>query len=131
MAKIIIASGPVIVEEGKVLLDQHGDTPFWKFPGGRVDNYEETLIETAQQRVKEEMGIEIEILDPVPFLMYTPKETSEGNIDVLLVHYLAKRIGEIVPGDDIRRWEWIDVQNLPNNLGLNITPTLRHFGFLK
>jgi 8-oxo-dGTP pyrophosphatase MutT (NUDIX family) len=131
MAKIIIASGPVIVEEGKVLLDQHGDTNFWKFPGGRVDDYEKTLIETAQQRVKEEMGIEIEILDPVPFLLHTPKETPERNIDVLLVHYLAKRIGEIVPGEEIRRWEWVDIQNLPDNLGPNIIPTLQHFGFLK
>lgn len=131
MSKIIIASGPVIVEEGKVLLDQHGETNFWKFPGGRVEDYEKNLIETARERVKEEMGIEIEIIDPVPFLMYTVKETPGGNLDVLLVHYLAKRIGEINPGDDIRRWEWIDIKNLPENVGPNIIPTLQHFGFLK
>jgi len=35
MPKIIIASGPVIVENNKVLLNQHGDTEFWKFCGGR------------------------------------------------------------------------------------------------
>ena len=29
MAKIIIASGPVIVEDNKVLLNKHGDTSFW------------------------------------------------------------------------------------------------------
>jgi len=36
MLKIIIASGPVIVENNKVLLNQHGDTDFWKFCGGKV-----------------------------------------------------------------------------------------------
>lgn len=39
MPKIIIASGPVIVENNKVLLNQHGDTEFWKFCGGQVENY--------------------------------------------------------------------------------------------
>ena len=73
MQKIIIASGPVIVENNKVLLNQHGDTTFWKFCGGRVENFETDLIENAQREVKEEMGIDIEILDEKPFLFHTKK----------------------------------------------------------
>ena len=130
MDKIIIASGPVIVEDGKVMLNQHGDTDFWKFCGGRVRE-NENLAEVAKRRVKEEMGIEIEILDKDPFVMHTNKETLEGSIDVILVHYLAKRIGEIKPGKEIREWNWFDIENLPENLAPNILPTLRHFGFIK
>ena len=131
MNKIMIASGPVIVEDNKVLLDQHGDTNFWKFCGGRTENLENNLIEVARKKVREELGIEIEILDEKPFLMYTLKETPEENFDVILVHYLAKRIGEIKPGKDIRGWQWIDINNLPKNLAPNILPTLKHFGFIK
>ncbi|PIR93534.1 hypothetical protein COT99_00190 [Candidatus Falkowbacteria bacterium CG10_big_fil_rev_8_21_14_0_10_43_10] len=132
MPKIIIASGPVIVEDNKILLNQHGDTAFWKFCGGRVENFEENLIEAAKREVKEEMGIDIEVLNETPFLIYTKKETSEGSLDVILVHYLAKRIGEIKPGDDIKKWDWLDINNLPENeLAPNIIPALKHFGFMK
>jgi len=131
MNKIILASGPVIVENGKVLLNQHGDTEFWKFCGGRVEDFETDLIENARREVKEEMGLDIEILDKNPFFLYTEKETSKEKIDVVLVHFLAKRIGEIVPGEDIREWRWIPISELSNeNLAPNILPTLKHFGFI-
>src|SRR3989338_2868684 len=131
MAKIIIASGPIIVEDNKVLLNQHGDAAFWKFCGGRVEDYETDLIENARREVKEEMGIGIEVLDETPFITHTTKETAEGKIDVLLVHYLAKRIGEIKPGLDIREWDWFDLDNLPENLAPNIIPVLKYFQFIK
>ena len=130
MPKIIIASGPVIVEDNKVLLNQHGDTTFWKFCGGKVEDYETDLIENARREVKEEMGIEIKILDREPFITFTRKEIAEGKIDVILVHFLAERIGEIKPGEDIREWSWHDLNNLPDNLGPNIIPALKHFGFI-
>lgn len=132
MDKIIIASGPVIVENGKVLLNQHGDTTFWKFCGGRVEDFETDLIENAKREVKEEMGLEIEILNPVPYFTHTIKETHEGKSDVILVHFLAKRIGEIKPGKDIRAWKWIPLEELENEpLAPNIITTLKHFGFIK
>jgi len=129
-SKIIIASGPVIVENNQVLLNQHRDTDFWKFCGGQVKE-EEKLLDTAKRRSKEEMGIEIEILDENPFITYTTKETPEGKLDVILVHFLAKRIGEIKPGEDIREWKWFELNNLPPDLGPNILPALKHFRFLK
>ena len=54
MAKIIIASGPVIVENGKVLLNKHGEDVFWKFCGGKVEDFEVGLIENAKKEVKED-----------------------------------------------------------------------------
>jgi 8-oxo-dGTP diphosphatase len=129
--KIIIASGPVIVEDNKVLLDIQGEDTFWKFCGGKIQEAE-SLQEAATRRVKEELGIEIEILDEKPFLMHTTKETADGVIDIILVHYLAKRIGEIAPGADIRQWKWISLSELEKeNLAPNILPALKYFGFLK
>jgi ADP-ribose pyrophosphatase YjhB (NUDIX family) len=130
MQKIIIASGPVIVEAGKVLLNKSSEDDFWKFCGGRVENFEEGLVDTARREVKEEMGIDIEIINESPFILYVKKEKDGGAIDVLLVHYLAKRIGEIISGSDVREWEWFDLKNLPENLAPNIVPTLEHFGLL-
>ncbi len=130
MKKIIIASGPVIVEDGKVLLNKHGDTSFYKFCGGEVREGED-LIETARRRAKEEMGIDIEILKDDPFIMHAKKEKDGETIDVVLIHFLAKRLSDVKPGEDIREWDWLDLNNLPkDDLGPNIIPALKHFNFL-
>ena len=131
MSKIIIASGPVIVENNKVLLNDHGDTDFWKFCGGRVKDFDSDLISAAKREAKEEMGIDLKILKSEPFISFTRKKTEQENIDVILVHFLAQKIGEINPGKDIRSWQWFDLKNLPDNLGPNIIPALKHFGYLK
>lgn len=129
--KIIIASGPVIVEDGKVLLNQHGDTDFWKFCGGRVEDFSTNLIENAKREVKEEMGIDIKVIDDTPFFLHTKKVTDDAEMDVILVHYLAERIGEITSGDDIREWKWLPLADLEKeNLAPNIVPVLEHFKFL-
>lgn len=131
MKKVIIASGPVIIEDEKVLLDQHGDDNFWKFCGGKMKEDEE-LVEAAIRRAKEELGIDIEILDEKPLFLYTKKVTPEGTFDVILVHFLSKRIGEIVPSDEVFRWEWFDFSELENEeLAPNIIPALKHFGFIE
>lgn len=132
MQKIIIASGPVIVEDNKVLLNQHGDTDFWKFCGGRIEDFDDNLIEAAKREAREEMGIGIEILNPQPFLLHTTKKSPEGDIDVILVHFLAKRIGEINPGNDIKKWKWINITDLgKEDLAPNIIPTLKHFELIE
>ncbi|HKM40893.1 MAG: NUDIX hydrolase [Patescibacteria group bacterium] len=132
MSKIIIASGPVIIENNKVLLNKHGDDKFWKFCGGRIEEHEFSLKTAAKREVKEEMGLEIEIIDHDPYLFYTEKEVDGNKISVVLAHFLAKKINEITPGDDILEWRWININDLEKeNLAPNIIPTLRHFGFIK
>ena len=131
MPKIIIASGPVIVENNKVLLNKHGDTTFWKFCGGRVENYDTDLIENAKREAKEEMGIDIKILDEEPFIFFIRQEKKDKSVDIILVHFLAERIGNINPGEDIREWSWVNINELPGDLGPNIIPALKHFGFIR
>jgi 8-oxo-dGTP pyrophosphatase MutT (NUDIX family) len=130
MSKIIIASGPVIVENKKVLLNKHGEDEFWKFCGGRIEEDETSLKAAAIREVKEEMGLEVEILNDDPYFVYTEKEKDGVKTSVILAHFLAKRIGEITPGGDIREWRWIDINDLDKeNLAPNIKPVLKHFGF--
>lgn len=123
----IIASGPVIIENNKVLLNKHGDDNFWKFPGGRIENFdfqdELNSLETACQReVREEMGIEIKIIKPIKPMMV--KKPNSNDTQVVLIHYLAERINEIKPGADIKEWNWFDLNNLPADLAPNIKPVL-------
>ncbi len=129
MDKIIIASGPVIVKNNKVLLNISGKDDFWKFCGGKIGEGE-ILKEAAIRRAKEEMGVDIEIRNNEPFFMYVPKP-GEEYVDVILVHWLADYKGEIRPGKDVKKWDWFDINDLPDNLGPNIIPALTHFSFIK
>ena len=118
----IIASGPVIIENGKVLLNREIKTdgepsPLFMFPGGTVENFYLTLEETARREVKEEMGIEIEIIKSLRTLIV--KRPDKDRLAVL-VHYLAKRIGEIKPGPETVEWDWFDINNLPDNCTENV-----------
>lgn len=119
----IIASGPVIIENGKVLLNrenkENGTTP-WMFPGGEVENFDATLEEACRREVKEEMGIDIEIIKPLIPIMLRKNE----NI-IILVHYLAKRIGEIKPSANIIEWGWHDINNLPENCANNVYDVIK------
>lgn len=112
-----IASGPVIIEDNKVLLDREtkdGVITPWYFPGGGVDSAE-TLEEACRREVKEELGIEIEIIKQLK----TTETIHKGKI-IKLNHFLAKRIGEINPGVDIAEWAWHDINNLPPNCAENV-----------
>ncbi len=131
--KLIIASGPVIVKNGTVLLNQHGDTEFWKFCGGSTKDFNSRLTDIAKERILDEMGLQIKILDSTPYIQYTAKELESGDIaDVILVHFLAESIGEVKPRKDIRKWSWLPINTLDKeDLAPNIIPALRHFGFIK
>lgn len=131
MNKIIIASGPVIVYNNKVLLDIQGEDTFWKFCGGKVRE-NETLPQTAIRRAEEELGINIEIKNTEPFLLHKNKEKDGELFDVILAHFLSDFSGDIRPGNEVSQWKWIPLEELANeNLAPNIIPTLKHFGFVK
>ena len=132
MSKIIIASGPVIVENNKVLLNKHGDTEFYKFCGGSINDNDNNLIKAAERKAMEEMGIKIKVVNTEPFITFTRKEIDNNIVDVILVHFLSEIKSSINPRSDIRKWDWINLDELnKENLGPNIIPTLKYFKFLK
>lgn len=126
--ELTIASGPVIVEKGRVLLDKHGDDKFWKFPGGKqLDT--SNFLENAMREVDEELGLEVKLIGK-PCVMTFEREHNKKKEYVILVHYLAKRSGEIKAGRDVREYNWFDVDSLPKDCATNIKPVLKYFGFI-
>ncbi len=119
----IIASGPVIIENNKVLLNKekkNGEITKWFFPGGEVEDFDNDLESACRREVKEEMGIEIEIIKPLkPILL------KQGDRLIILIHYLAKRIGEIQPDENIAQWDWIDIDNLPDDCADNVYEVIK------
>lgn len=123
-AKTIVVSGPVIIEKEKVLLIRDKKDDFWKFPGGRVEDVDyhedDPLGAACRREVKEEIGLDVEIVRPLPTLIATK---SDGT-SVELNHFSSKSAGKIFLGSDIREARWHDLDKLPNNCAPNIKPVI-------
>ena len=137
-AKYIIASGPVIIENNKVLLNRHGEDEkakqYWKFVGGKIEDADfkkqnSILEEACMREVKEEMGVKVKILLPLkPMLI---KHPDKKNTVVILIHYLAKRIGKIKMAKEIEEFAWFDIDKLPTNCAPNIKAVICEYKELK
>jgi len=124
--KIAIASGPVIIEHGQVLLVKHGKNNFWKFPGGRLRD-DNSIADNAKREVKEELGIKIKLIGK-PFVVVVERLEKGEKECVILIHYLAKRLTKrIIPGHDIRKWAWHNINNLPKDCAENIKLAVKYF----
>jgi 8-oxo-dGTP pyrophosphatase MutT (NUDIX family) len=135
MSKVLIVSGPVIVRDNKVLLNISSKDDYWKFCGGKLKGEGEMvdadLRKTAIKRAKDELGIDIKIQDSNPYIMYVMQEKDDGMYDVILVHWLADFEGEIVPGEMVKEWKWIPLDDLDKyNLAPNIKPVLQYYKYI-
>lgn len=119
-AVLTIATGPVIIKDGSVLLDKHGIDQFWKFPGGKLRD-DNSPRANAVREVKEELSVDVELLGD-PMVTTFTRTDSAGVLEyVILIHYRAQIIGgEISPGRDVREWAWHPIDSLPTDLAPNV-----------
>ncbi len=88
MVKDIVASGPVIVEEGRLIVTKDSKDDFYKIPGGQVEK-DESLKQVALREFKEETGLECKLGKKLS-TMKLEKESDSGKINIELHHYKAK-----------------------------------------
>jgi len=122
----IIASGPVIIEENKVLLNKEQKTDYitpWMFPGGEVEDFDASLEDACRREVKEELGIDIEIIKPLkPILL------KKNDKVIILIHYLARRLTDkITIADNVTEYVWHDIDNLPDDCAENVYTVIEEY----
>jgi len=111
---VIIASGPAIIENGKLLVTKDEKDDFYKIPGGRIKEGLENPEQTCIRRVKEEANAEIEIIKPLhPMILWENPQTKE-KMTIVLLHYLArlKNIKEIKPIPPIKEVKWLNINEI-------------------
>jgi len=112
--KTIVASGPVIIENGKLLVNKDNKDGFYKLPGGTVEKGTEDLEEACKRKVKEEINGKIEIIKPLhPKILWENPQTKE-KMAIFLVSYLAKlkNPNEIKPIAPIQEIKWLDIKKI-------------------
>jgi 8-oxo-dGTP diphosphatase len=104
-------AGALVIRNGKVLLIRRTIEPFlgyWDIPGGFCE-VDEHPTETAVREVREETGLEIELVGLMG--LWLDEYVSSATLNV---YYLARPLSRhIHPGDDARGAAWFAPGALP------------------
>jgi 8-oxo-dGTP pyrophosphatase MutT (NUDIX family) len=87
--KKIVASGPVIIQKGKLLATMNDGDNFYKIPGGKLEEGE-SLEECAIRELKEETGFSCELLKKIHTMKLKKNPDNDKTINVELYHFIAK-----------------------------------------
>jgi ADP-ribose pyrophosphatase YjhB (NUDIX family) len=112
--KFIVASGPVIIENGYLLVNKDYKDDFYKLPGGTVEPDTEDLELACHRETKEENNAEIEIIKPLHPMMLRKNPQTDEEMTILLIHYLAKLKNkkEVKPISPIKEVKWLDIEEI-------------------
>lgn len=124
--KFIIASGPVIIEEGKLLVNKDDKDDFYKLPGGTVEDGD-SLEEACYRETKEEVNGDIEIVRPLnPMIIYKNPQTKD-KMTIVLIHYLAKLKNkeEVKPIPPIKEVMWLNIGDIKKDK-YNVAPNIKY-----
>ncbi len=93
--------GAVVFKGAEVLLIKRGQMPYkghWSIPGGKVQHGEK-LEQALQREVREETGVEINVIGLIDVFESLPK--GEGEDHYLMIDYVAEWVsGNPVAADD-------------------------------
>jgi len=90
----IIAAGPVIVSDGRLLVAHDGKDDFFKIPGGKPESGE-SLEECVHRELGEETGYQCHILGKLSTKYLTKKPGTDEEMKIELYHFKAEVLGEV------------------------------------
>jgi 8-oxo-dGTP diphosphatase len=92
--KKIVASGCVVVQNGKFLLSHDGKDDFFKIPGGKPLEGE-SLEDCALRELNEETGYVGKIIGKLSTKYLKKKPGTDEKIDIELHHFKAEVLGRV------------------------------------
>jgi 8-oxo-dGTP diphosphatase len=120
--QIRIGVGAVVFRGDDVLLVRRGKEPFkdqWSIPGGGLE-HGERLAEAVMREVREETGVEINILGLLDVFEGLPEET--GHPHVVMIDYVAEWIsGDPIAADDALEAEFVSLEEAKARLAWDLT----------
>lgn len=111
-----VGVGIVVFRGDEVLLAQRGKPPnmgSWSIPGG-AQELGETVHEAAARELKEETGLEVDILGLVD-VVDSIRRDDDGDVafHFTLVDMVAEwRAGEAIAGDDVPAVKWVKFEHI-------------------
>lgn len=118
--KYVYVGVPVIIQnsKGEILLgkrssNMHIFPGFWGLPGG-MPEYAEKIEDTAKREVKEELGIDIQIIKRAKntYENFPTKEFRFHSVDIPFYGKITK--GIVKPKDETKEVKWFKVSEIKN-----------------
>lgn len=136
-----IGFGVMLLKDGKVLLGRRHNDPEkadselegagkWTMPGGKL-HYQETFEDGAYREVMEETGIAI---DKNSLKHISTTNNIVENAHFVTLGYLCEKFegeAEVKEPDEIVKWQWFDLSDLPEPLYFPSKQVLDSFNKLK
>ena len=107
----------ILISGKKVLLERHATIGIqqsckWDLPGGKIENGE-TVEEALCRELREELGIEIEILFSFPYCGISQWTFADGIRHYLLIAFACRvTSGVVAVRDDLRWWSLNDLPDM-------------------
>ena len=107
----MVGVGAIILNRGRILMAQRGKDPlkgWWSLPGGALETGE-ALADAVRREVREETGLEVRPLRVFEiFERIMRDERGAPEYHYVLIDYICRISGgELRPGDDVSRVEWV------------------------
>lgn len=97
----------------KILLIERGLEPYkgyWAFPGGFM-NIDETVEECARRELKEETGLEANVIEQFHTFSKVDRDPRERVITIAFIALVKQ--SEVVGGDDAAKAQWFALKDVP------------------
>lgn len=105
------SAGGIVFKDNKVLLTKHSQNKHWSFPKGLIDPGQ-TAEEAAIREVKEEGGVEAEIVDKVGYSKYVYTLSGEKIFKVVTYFLMKYKSGDPKDHDwEVEEAGWFEVED--------------------
>lgn len=108
----------LIKKDNQILLGQKspGKGPYpdtWHIPGGGVNLEKEDCEQALIREIKEETGLKVKNVEKVAWdTDIEPDKNGEQTYYIFLQYSCDYESGEIIAGDDMHHFEWVDLANI-------------------
>ena len=119
----VSAGAMIFNEKGELFLAKRSkntknEKGFWETPGGSVD-FGETLKQAVKREIKEEYGIEIDIVEQFPAADHIiPKENQHWVATTFLAKIRKNQVPKILEPDKCDEIGWFNLSKLPEPLSI-------------
>lgn len=124
--KELIASGPVIIRDGKLLVTKDQKDDFYKIPGGTLEEGE-SLEGCALREFPQETGFKCKLIRKLSTMELTKRPGKGEKIKISLHHYLAELISPIDNYDGFNYGDhevrWLDIPGIKRK-EYNVAPNI-------
>lgn len=119
MKREFSAGGIVFNDKGQVLITQHSSNKHWGFPKGHIEK-DQSSKQAALREVKEEGGIEAEIIEKVGENKYFYSMDNEKRFKVVVMFLMKYKSGDIKDHDfEVSEARWVIPQEALNILSFS------------